>query len=64
MKKTESDIQLLSVKEACALLGIRRTKLFQLLRDELPKVKVGRRTLIPHAEIVAFVDRHTHLVGR
>lgn len=59
------EIQLVSVKDAYACLGIRRTKLFQLIRDgELPTVKVGRRTLIPRQGIVGFIERNTRRGAR
>lgn len=58
-------IYLLSVGEACACLGIRRTKLFQLIRDgELPFVKIGRRTLIPQRGIVGLIQRNTRIGGQ
>lgn len=49
--------------EARHQLGdISRSHLYQLIRDgELATVKVGSRTMIPQAELDAFVQRHrTH----
>jgi excisionase family DNA binding protein len=45
-----------SVAEACAMIGIGRTKLYELIRDgRLKRVKVGRRTLLSVASIEALI---------
>ena len=46
------------VKEAGRLLGIKQTKVYDLLhKRELPVVKIGRSTRIELAAIQAFIDR-------
>lgn len=43
--------------EAARLLGIGRSKLFEMLaRNELPVVRLGRCVRIPRADIVRWVD--------
>jgi excisionase family DNA binding protein len=47
---------LLRVEEVAKALGIGRSEVFRLLREErLRSVKVGRRRLIPRAELDKFV---------
>ncbi|WP_074739889.1 helix-turn-helix domain-containing protein [Ruminococcus sp. YRD2003] len=42
----------LTVSEAAIQLNISRSKLYQLLRDgDIPHMKVGRKILIPSAEL-------------
>lgn len=49
-----------SVAEAAAALGVGRTGVYQLIKDgQLPKLKVGSRTLIPRGALDAFVDSAT-----
>jgi excisionase family DNA binding protein len=49
---------LVDVKETGRLLGIKETKVYDLLRTrELPPVKIGRRTLIELAAIRDYIDR-------
>jgi excisionase family DNA binding protein len=48
---------LYSMAEAWETLGIGRTKLYALVADgSLKTVKIGRRTLIEHEELVRYVD--------
>lgn len=57
--KNETEIKPLMVntKAAATLLGISTTSLHYLLRDgRLPRVKLGRRTLIAFQDIEAFLD--------
>lgn len=45
-----------SVTEACEMIGIGRTKIYELIRDgRLKSVKVGRRTLLSVASIEALI---------
>ena len=45
-----------SVNDACCLIGIKRTKLYQLINEKsLQVVKIGRRTLVKVASIEALV---------
>jgi len=47
---------LVSVPEAAQLLGIGRTKVWSLIYTRrLKAVRIGRRTLIPRAELERFV---------
>ncbi len=49
-----------SVTEFCELVGLGRTGAFREIRERrLRAVKAGRRTLIPAAEIKAWLDRLT-----
>lgn len=51
---------LLSVREAAQRLGIGRDTAYQLVRDRrLRSLSVGRRILIPVAELAAFVERES-----
>ena len=46
------DAELVSVKDAAALLGIGRTKLYELINSrEIDSVKIGTRTLIKQASL-------------
>jgi excisionase family DNA binding protein len=41
-----------TVKDACRVLGIGRSMLYKLIAEsKLKPIKIGRRTLIPRAEI-------------
>ena len=52
------DKLLVSIEEAAAVLGIRRTLLYELLRrGEIESVHVGRRRLIPRQALEDFVKR-------
>ena len=45
-----------SVDEACAALSIGRSRLYELIASgELPSIKLGRRRLISHASLEAFI---------
>lgn len=45
-----------TVEEACAVIGIGRTKLYEVLDSgELPAKKWGKRTLILKADLTAFL---------
>jgi excisionase family DNA binding protein len=51
---------LISVEETAHSLGIGRTTVYGLVRDgHLRTVKIGHRTLIPVAEILALIGRST-----
>jgi excisionase family DNA binding protein len=48
--------RLLSIKDACRILGLSRTTLYaQLASGRLRSVTVGRRRLIPREAIDAFI---------
>jgi excisionase family DNA binding protein len=45
-----------NVAEACQLLGIKRTYLYALMeRGDLRFAKIGRRRVVPRAEITRFL---------
>ena len=47
-----------SVKEAASLLGVGRSTVFELIREQrLASIKVGKRRLIPTEELEAFIHR-------
>jgi excisionase family DNA binding protein len=47
-----------SIADAARSLGVGRTKLYELVgQGEIAVVKIGSRTLVPHNELVAFLDR-------
>jgi excisionase family DNA binding protein len=52
------DIAALAVSPAkgAALLGISRSKFYELLNEEIPAFKVGRRTLVRVADIERFLN--------
>ena len=54
-----SDLRiLLTVPEACAVLRISRWMLYRLIQTrQLNTVKLGRRRLVPAAEVRALLDR-------
>ena len=44
------------IREACRITGISRSKLYELIKDgRLKTIKVGAITLIPMAELTAFL---------
>lgn len=46
------------IQEACRMTGIGRSKLYQLIQEgEIGIVKVGAMTLVPVAELRAFLGR-------
>jgi excisionase family DNA binding protein len=55
MNKSHSAIAV-SPSGAAAMLGISRTKLYQLLNSEIPVRKIGRRTLIAVADIQLWLE--------
>lgn len=49
---------LVNTHDACELIGCKRTKLFQLLRDgQLEKRKLGRLTVIPYHSLASFAEK-------
>lgn len=61
----ESKILAVRVSRAMEVLGIGKTKIYDLIADgELETVKVGRRTLIVQASIDAFFERIRSRRGR
>ena len=50
----------LTATEVRGLLGIGRTKLWQLQRAGLPYHKVGRKISFKKSEVVAFIEKGSH----
>lgn len=51
------ELKMFSVEQTTAMLGIGRTKLYQLLEaGKLQRVKVGRKVLIPQKSIAGFLS--------
>lgn len=51
--------ELLSIKDTATLLGIGRTKLYQLLNaNELEIIRIGGRAVIRRSSINDFIERH------
>ena len=56
--RPESDALLLRPLEAARLLGIGRSKLFEMLaRNELPVIRLGRCVRIPRRELAEWIDQ-------
>ena len=54
----DRDRLLAPISEACQQIGVGRSKLFELIAaGEIETVKIGRRTLVPQAALVAYVDK-------
>ncbi|RLP28386.1 helix-turn-helix domain-containing protein [Mesorhizobium sp. YM1C-6-2] len=46
-----------SITEACHLLGVGRSKLYELIAaKEIPLIKLGRKSLLPVASLRAFIE--------
>jgi excisionase family DNA binding protein len=55
------------INDAADALGLSRSRIYELIaRGEISACKIGKRTIIPAAELTAFLDRHrvAHLSGR
>lgn len=47
-----------SPRDAGRLIGLSRTKIFELIREgDLRVAKIGRRTLVPVTELHALIER-------
>jgi len=56
--------RLLSIPRAARELGVCRTVVYELLRDgKIKSVKIGRRRLIPHDAVEAFIATLTNKGG-
>lgn len=50
--------ELLTINQACNLLNVSRSKIYELLNDgSIPAHKVGRKTLISRNTLQAWIDR-------
>ncbi|AOO79555.1 helix-turn-helix domain-containing protein [Bosea vaviloviae] len=53
------------VKDAARLLGMGKSKLFELIADgRLPVRKIGGATVIMRADLIAFLERAPRTHGR
>jgi excisionase family DNA binding protein len=51
---------LVSVNDTMALLGLSKNKIYKLLKaNELERIKVGKKTMVPLKSLHAFIERHT-----
>jgi len=66
MKKKESVQKIaFTVEEFCTSVGIGRTKFYEEIKaGRIQAKKAGRKTLVPIAEAVAYVDRLPDLVRK
>jgi excisionase family DNA binding protein len=54
-----------TTSEAARMLGIGKTKLFELIGSgELRSIQIGTRRLVPDAELRAFVERQLQEVAK
>ena len=60
----DGDDRLLSVVEAAALLGISRTKTYELAsRGQIPVVRIGKAVRIPRHKLIEWIDAHTQMAA-
>ena len=48
---------LLTIEELCRTLGIGKTTAYQLVK-QMKHVKIGRRILVPEAELLSYIQDH------
>ena len=47
------------ITDAAAALDLSRSRIYELIADgEIATCKIGKRTIIPAAELTAFLERH------
>lgn len=60
-----TDPLLLSARDAAKVLGIGRDTCYALVRSgQLRSIRIGRRLLVPRAELEAFCARETNGLAR
>ncbi len=59
-----SDALLLDSRQIAALLGIGRTKAFELMTRELPVIRLGRCVRVPRAQLGAWIESHVAFAER
>lgn len=60
MEVSELRTELLRVEEAAKVLGIGRTKVYELMaRQELPVVRIGRAVRIPRQSLSDWIESRT-----
>lgn len=51
-------MHLLTLEQVAARIGCKRTTVFRLLREQaFPSSKIGRRRLVPLADVDAYLER-------
>lgn len=45
-----------SVDEACEFLGIKKTKLYELMKGGLPYIKLGKLTKFDKVDLISYMD--------
>ncbi|MFK7842588.1 MAG: helix-turn-helix domain-containing protein [Sphingorhabdus sp.] len=56
-KPHRNEVLSYSVKDACEVTGLGKTKMYQLIRTgQLDVRKIGRRTVIPAASLHGLID--------
>lgn len=57
--------RLITVVEAAEIIGLSRTKVYELLAEgDLPSIRIGRTRRIDVTDLDAFIDRHRVTVTR
>lgn len=60
MKVIDLKVELLKATEVAQILGIGRTKVYELMAGgELPVVRIGRFVRVPRRSLDAWIDEHT-----
>lgn len=61
MRQTEASPLLLRPSDAADVLGISRSKLYELIAERtIPTVQVGKRARVPLKALEAWVDQQVH----
>lgn len=59
-----SDVtSLLTVAQVCIILGIGRTKFYQLVDEGLPTVKLGKLRRVRQTSLERWLERQEQLIG-
>lgn len=65
MASAKSESLAYRVKDAARLMGIGRSKVFELIKDgHLPAIKIGGATLVLRVDIIAFLEGAPQTHGR
>lgn len=59
MTNGEEPIRLLTVRAVIERLNISRAKAYQLMRDELPVVRIGRAVRVPESGLEEWILKNT-----
>ena len=62
MSHDEKETLCYKVDDLCGLLGISRPTAYELVhREDFPKVKVGRRLLVPRAGLERWLEKQSNI---